>query len=61
MDYIAADITDAEDVETGDIVTLIGTEGNYELSASVIASNAGSISNELLCRMGARLPVITRN
>jgi len=60
MDQIAIDITDAKDVRVGDIVTLIGAEGNDELSAPAIASDAGSISNELLCRMGARLPVITK-
>ena len=59
MDQIAVDITDAADVMVGDIVTLMGAEGHDELSASAIADNAGSISNELLCRMGARLSVIT--
>lgn len=58
MDQIAVDITDATDVMVGDIVTLIDTEGHDELLAPVIANNVGSISNELLCRMGVRLPVM---
>lgn len=55
MDSLAVDITDAEDVKVGDIATLTGAEGYEELSAPVIADNAGSISNELLCRLGGRL------
>ena len=58
MDQITVDITDAADVMAGDIVTLIGAGGYGELSAPVVADHAGSISNELLCRMGARLPII---
>lgn len=58
MDQIAIDITEAKNVRVGDIVTLIGAEENDELSAPAIAGYAGSISNELLCRMGARLPIV---
>ena len=60
MDQLAVDITDAEEVCVGDIATLVGTGEYDELSASVVADNYGSISNELLCRMGARLPVIVK-
>ncbi len=61
MDQLAVDITDAEEVAVGDIATLIDTEGYDEFSAAVVAKNAGSISNELLCRMGERLPVIVKH
>lgn len=60
MDQLAVDITDTEEVCVGDIATLVGTGEYGELSAPVVADNSGSISNELLCRMGARLPVIVR-
>lgn len=60
MDQLAVDITDAEDVSVGDIATLIGEEGYDELSAAAVAENFGSISNELLCRMRGRLPVIAK-
>lgn len=56
MDQMAVDITDAGDVRVGDTVTLIGGE----LPAPAVAQEAGTISNELLCRMGARLPVVAR-
>ena len=60
MAQLAVDITDAEGIVVGDIATLIDTEGYAELSAVVVAKNSGSISNELLCRMGERLPIIIK-
>ncbi len=60
MDQLTVDITGAEGVSVGDIATLAGAEGYDALSVSAVADTSGSISNELLCRMGARLPVIAR-
>lgn len=60
MDQLAVDITDTEGVSVGDIAALAGAEGYDELSVPAVADCSGSISNELLCRMGARLPVIAR-
>ncbi|MCI9078168.1 MAG: serine racemase VanT catalytic subunit [Lachnospiraceae bacterium] len=57
MDQLIADITDIENVKTGDIVTIIGTEESGT-GAAEIACNSGSISNELLSRLGTRLPVV---
>ena len=48
------------EVARGDVVTLIGMEGDGEIRASAVADNAESISNELLGRMGGRLPVIVK-
>lgn len=56
MDQLAVDITEAETVKRGDTATLIGGEGMTD--APSIAAVSGRISNELLCRMGARLPVV---
>lgn len=58
MDQLAVDITDAEDVAVGDMATLIDGKTPELLSAPSVAEHFGSISNELLCRMGARLPVV---
>lgn len=58
MDQLIVDITDAADIMTGDVASLIDAEGFSELSAPYVAKAAGCISNELLCRMGTRLPVI---
>lgn len=58
MDQLAVDITDAQDVAVGNVATLIATEECGDFSAPALAEKSGSISNELLCRMGARLPVV---
>jgi serine/alanine racemase len=55
MDQLLIDITDIPEVEPGDIATLIGSDEKDELSASEVAEAAGSITNELLCRLGSRL------
>lgn len=55
MDQLAVDITDVQNVSIGDIAILAGAKGYDELSVPVIAKSLGSISNEFLCRMGARL------
>ena len=60
MDQMAVDVTDVENISVGDTVTLIGTEEVSELTAPDIADLAGSISNELLCRLGARLPIVVK-
>lgn len=70
MDQLMVDLTDADDVEVGDTATLIDNAENRftaanssesvvstALSAAEMAQRAGSISNELLCRLGARLPI----
>lgn len=59
MNQLVLDITDAEEVRVGDTATLIGAEGYEEISAPVVAKKSGSFSPELLCRLGARLPVVT--
>lgn len=60
MDQLAIDVTGIENVSVGDVATLLGSDGSKELSAPWIADHADSISNELLCRMGARLLVVEK-
>ncbi len=60
MDQLTVDITDAENVKVGDVVTLIGTEAEQNVAAPVVAQRADSISNELLCRLGTRLPIVMK-
>ncbi len=61
MDQLAVDITDAADVVVGDTATLIDSQEGSLLSAPNVAEHSGSISNELLSRMGARLPIIIKD
>ncbi len=59
MDQLAVDITEIEDVSVGNVATLIGFD-TMDIAAPNIAQHFNSISNELLCRMGARLPIIIK-
>ncbi len=56
MDQLTIDVTGIEAVCPGDVVTLIGEDGGQTLAAETLAGYAGTITNELLCRMGPRLP-----
>ena len=58
MDQLAIDITDTEGVAVGDTATLIDNQENSLLSTPCVAERSDSISNEILSRMGARLPVV---
>lgn len=57
MDQTILDVTGIP-VKEGDIVTLIGKDGEEEIQAVSLAERAGSITNELLSRLGGRLAKI---
>lgn len=56
MDQIMIDVTDIDGVRMGDIVTVIGRDGDEEISADMIAERNGTISYEILCDVGMRVP-----
>ena len=58
MDQLGVDITEAEEIRMGDTALLIGGAGVSSQTAPAVAAASGRIANELLCRMGARLPVV---
>ena len=58
MDMVMADVTGADDVCPGDIATLIGTDGDEEARCEDVALASGTITNDILCRLGSRLPRI---
>lgn len=55
MDQFMVDVGDNE-VFVGEVATLIGKDGNEEISLNGTAKVAGTISYELLCAMNTRLP-----
>ena len=57
MDYIAFDLGTAEAKE-GDIVTLIGKDGNERITAENIAEWASTIPYEIVTRLNSHLPRI---
>lgn len=58
MDQLLVDVTDIPEVRAGDCATLIGRDGREELRAEEVAQCCGTISNELLSRLGTRLPKV---
>ena len=57
MDQLAVDITDIPEVRVGMTATLIGKDGEEEITAAGMAADAGTIANEILSRMGHRLEI----
>lgn len=56
MDLTIIDVTDVPGVECDDAVTLIGADGNQAITAEECARTAGTISYEITCGVGARVP-----
>ncbi|MBU6450424.1 MAG: alanine racemase [Cyanobacteria bacterium REEB67] len=62
MDQMLFDITDVPQAEEGDVITLIGNDGQNTLYLSEWAVHLDTITYELACRLRARLPrVYTRH
>ena len=56
MDLTIIDVTDINrEVNAGDLITLIGTDGKSSISAEELAAEAGTISYELTCGIGGRV------
>jgi alanine racemase len=56
MDQLMLDVTDIADLEVGEVVTLLGKEGEYQITADDWAATLGTISWEILCGFKHRLP-----
>ena len=55
MDVSTIDLTDTPQVRAGDIVTLLGEDGEARIDAQQIARLAGTISYSVLCGISARV------
>ncbi len=55
MDQTLVDVTGIAGVRAGDEAVLIGRSGEEEIFAGDLAEQAGTITNEILSRLGARL------
>jgi alanine racemase len=61
MDFIMVDVTDIPRVSVGDEVVLIGRQGKERITPEEIAEKINSISYEVLCLIGKRVPRIYKN
>ena len=55
MDQLLVDVSDIGQVRQGDIAVLIGCSGGEEITVGDVADRCGTITNEVLSRMGERL------
>ena len=59
MDQLMIDVTDIPEASVGAIATVIGRDGDEIIIAEEVASQAGTITNEIFSRLGSRLDIIS--
>ena len=58
MDQMMVDVTDIPDVKLDDTVTLVGRDGDEEITMEAIAAAADSFNYEFVCGISRRVPRI---
>jgi alanine racemase len=61
MDQLMLDVSDIPDLEVGEVVTLLGKDGENQITADDWAASLGTISWEILCGFKHRLPRVVVN
>ncbi len=56
MDLTTLDVTDVPGVALGDIVTIYGKDGKAAIEVSDVAREIGTVTSDLLCALGRRVP-----
>lgn len=58
MDQLMMDVTDVPEAKSGDIVTMIGRDGDDSITADDLANVYGTIGYEVVCGISKRVPRI---
>ncbi len=61
MDWIMADVTDLPEVGVGDLVTLLGCDGDDCIRAEEWAERIGTINYEVYCQVSKRVPRVYKD
>lgn len=56
MDLTTLDVTDVADAALGDVITIYGRDGNSAIEVSDVAPEIGTVTSDLLCALGRRVP-----
>ena len=56
MDQFMVDVTDIKEAKEGDLVTLIGSDGEEAITADALGELSGRFNYELVCDLNQRLP-----
>ena len=60
MDQLMVDVSDIPGAKEGDLVTLIGTDGEETITCEALGDLSGRFNYELACDIGKRVPRIYR-
>ena len=58
MDQLMVDVTDLPDVEVGDEVTVLGSDGENVITAEELASLTNTINYEIVCQFQKRVTIL---
>jgi len=61
MDQFVIDITDIDDPKEGDEVVIISRQGEEYISAEEVGEKSGTISIEVICDLGKRMPIVYKD
>ncbi len=56
MDQMMIDVSNVDDVCEGDVVTLVGRDGDEQVKIDEWSRKVPTINNDMLCRISARVP-----
>jgi alanine racemase len=56
MDLTTLDLTDVPEAALGDVVTIYGKDGDAAIEVSEVAHEIGTVTSDLLCALGRRVP-----
>jgi alanine racemase len=56
MDLTTLDVTDVPGVKLGDVVSIFGKDGDEEIQVSDVAASINTVTSDLLCALGRRVP-----
>jgi alanine racemase len=56
MDLTTLDLTDVPEAVLGDVVTIYGKDGDAAIEVSEVAHEIGTVTSDLLCALGRRVP-----
>ena len=56
MDQFMVDVSQIEHVSEGDLVTMIGNDGNEKITMEELGELSGRFNYELACDLGKRIP-----
>jgi alanine racemase len=56
MDLSMVDVTEVENVAVGEVATIYGSDGNVSIEVDQVARQIGTVTSDLLCALGRRVP-----